>query len=74
MSVLEEDLVVDFRGTRPMLTYYVGVWKVTIDPEEGSSSCECPDHTAWVLDPVGQPRCAHSGAAWREFHKGGILG
>lgn len=70
------DLCVEYVGTRPMETYYVGgLWKVTIDPEEGSSSCECADHTEFVLDMLNKQRCAHAAAAWREFvPEGGILG
>lgn len=71
------DLSVEYVGDRSMATFYVdGLWKVTIDPEEGSSSCECPEHTEFVKDMLNRQRCAHAGAAWRAYHPsdGGILG
>ena len=65
---------VKYGGTRLVTVYYVGDYKVMVDPEEGSTSCECAEHTQWVLDPLNQPRCAHSAAVWRLMHAGGLLG
>jgi hypothetical protein len=53
---------------REVFVYYAGIYKVIIDPGEGSTSCECADHTRWVLDPLSEPRCEHSAEAWAAFH------
>jgi hypothetical protein len=61
-------------GERPIRVFYVGPYKLHMDPEEGSVSCECKRHAEYVLDPIAQPRCTHSAAVWRLIHEGGLLG
>lgn len=65
--------VVD-QGVREVRVFYVGPYKLHFDPEEGSISCECEDHAAYVREMLTSQRCEHSGAVWRLLHPGGLLG
>jgi len=71
--VHRDDVLVD-HGVREVRVFYVGNYKLHFDPEEGSISCECEDHAGYVRDMLTSQRCEHSGAVWRELHKGGLLG
>ena len=61
-------------GERTIRVFYVGPYKLHLDPEEGSVSCECATHAEYILDPMGRHRCTHSAQVWRHVHEGGILG
>jgi len=62
---------VTYVGRRELEVFYDGAWKVTLDPEEGSTACECPDFQAWVASPDPYaPRCDHQARVWRAWHTG----